>query len=79
MQRQQRFWTALVIYVILGVLEWTTLSDEPVKVVTGASGQPLFSLSIRGIALALLALFAARTLIQNAKMKYEEQADRSRD
>jgi hypothetical protein len=78
MQRQNRFWTALAVYVVLGILEWTTLSGDTVKVVTGLGGEPLFELSVRGIALAILGLFAVRTLIQNMRMKLEEASDRSR-
>ena len=79
MERQRRFRTTLGIFAVLGVLEWFTLGDETVKTVTGLNGKPLFDLSVRGIALGILGLFAFRTLIQNSRMKLEEMGDRSRD
>jgi hypothetical protein len=79
MGREGKFRTALVIFAVLAVLEWTTLSSETVKIVTGFDGKPLFDLSVRGIAMAVLGLFAFRTIIQNSRMKLDEMSDRSRD
>jgi hypothetical protein len=39
------------------------LSAETVRVVNGPNGEPLLDLSIRGVALAVLALFAFRSWI----------------
>jgi len=50
-------------FVLLGVLEWTTLSAETVRVVNSPNGAPLLDISIRGVALAVLALFAFRSWI----------------
>jgi len=79
MDRERKFRTALVIFAVLAVLEWTTLGGETVKTVTGFDGKPLMDLSVRGIALAVLALFAFRTIVQNSRMKLEEMSDRSRE
>ena len=71
----------MAIFAALGVLEWTTLSSESVKVVNGPNGEPLFDLSIRGIALAALALFAFRTWIHDRRAALEEKNgdERSRE
>jgi hypothetical protein len=66
------------VFVVLGVLEWTTLSSESVKVVNGPNGEPLFDLSIRGIALAVLVLFAFRTWIHERRALLEEKIERER-
>ena len=78
MVRQNRFWVAMGIFVVLGVAEWMTLSSESVKVVNGPNGEPLFDLSVRGIALAVLALFAFRTWIHERRALLEEKSDRER-
>jgi len=48
-------------------LEWFTLSPEAIRVVHGPNGQPLFELSVRGVALGLLALFAFRSWIHHRR------------
>ena len=55
-EKNKRFAFALVAYVLLGVLIWTTLSDVPIKI---AGGQ----VSFRGLTLAIVAFFAVRTLL----------------
>jgi hypothetical protein len=72
--REKRFWVAMGIFAVLGVLEWMTLSSESVKVVNGPNGEPLFDLSIRGIALGALVLFAFRTWIHERKAALEEKS-----
>ena len=76
MARETRFWVAMGVFVVLGVLEWTTLSNESVKVVNGPNGEPLFDLSIRGIALVVLVLFAFRTWIHERRALLEEKIER---
>ena len=78
MAREKRFWVAMGVFVVLGVLEWITLSNESVKVVNGPNGEPLFDLSIRGIALAVLVLFAFRTWIHERRALLEEKIERER-
>ena len=73
MAREKRFWVAMAIFAVLGVLEWTTLSSESVKVVNGPNGEPLFDLSIRAIALGVLILFAFRTWIHERRAALEEK------
>jgi hypothetical protein len=76
--REKRFWVAMSIFAILGVLEWTTLSSESVKVVNGPNGEPLFDLSIRGIALGALVLFAFRTWIHERRAALQDKIDNER-
>ena len=78
MVRENRFRVAMTVYVVLGVLDWLTLSSDTVKVITSPNGQPLFDLSIRGIALAALGLFAFRTWIHRHREALEEKIDNER-
>jgi hypothetical protein len=77
MARVNRFWIAMGVFVLLGVLEWTTLSPETVRVVNGPNGAPLLDLSIRGLAIALLGLFAFRSWVHYRRETLEER-NRSR-
>jgi hypothetical protein len=61
-------------FVVLGVLEWTTLSAETIRVVNGPNGEPLLDVSIRGVALAVLALFAFRSWIHYRREILEERS-----
>jgi hypothetical protein len=75
MARANRFWIALCAFALLGVLEWTTLSAETIRVVRGFNGEPLLDISVRGAALAILALFGFRTWIHYRR---DTLAERSR-
>jgi hypothetical protein len=46
--RVNRFWLAMVAYVVIAVLAWNTLTDEKLRLAT----------------LAVLALFAVKTLVR---------------
>jgi hypothetical protein len=70
----KRFWIAMSAFGLLGALEWTTLSAETVRVVNGPGGTPLFDISVRGIALAVLALFAFRSWIHYRREILEERS-----
>jgi hypothetical protein len=61
-------------FAVLGVLEWTTLPPETIRVVSGPNGQPLFGLSVRGLAVALLGLFAFRSWIHHRRETLEERS-----
>ena len=56
MEQSKRFWTAILIYGILAVLAWTTMTNDPI-------GGPGGSISFRGLTLILLGFFAARTIL----------------
>ena len=61
-------------FVLLGVLEWNTLSPETVRVVNGPGGEPLLDISIRGVALMVLALFAFRSWVHYRREALEERS-----
>jgi hypothetical protein len=73
MARDKRFWIAMGGFVVLGVLEWVTLSSETIRTVNGPNGQPLLEISWRGAALAVLALFAFRSWIHRKREMLEER------
>ena len=62
------------VFVLLGVLEWTTLSPETIRVVNGPNGEPLLDVSIRGVALMILALLAFRSWIHHRREILEERS-----
>ena len=72
MEQRKRFGIALVAYVLLGLLVWTTLSDVPIKI---AGGQ----ISIRGLTLAIVAFFAVRTLLHWKSEQAKEESEAQND
>jgi hypothetical protein len=74
MAHAKKFWTAMGAFVVLGVLEWTTLSPETIRVVNGPNGEPLLNISIRAVALAVLGLFALRSWIHYRRELLEERS-----
>jgi len=55
MQNRKRFYVALAIYAVLGLLIWATMEDVPLPVGNGHLG-------IRSLTLIVLAVFALRTV-----------------
>jgi hypothetical protein len=60
-------------FVLLGVLEWATLSAETIRVINGPNGEPLLDISVRGVALGVLAMFAFRSWIHHRREMLEER------
>jgi hypothetical protein len=56
MQKRKRFYVALAIYAVLGLLVWVTMEDVPLPVGNGRIG-------IRSLTLMVLVLFAVRTVL----------------
>ena len=56
MQKRKRFYVALAIYAVLGLLIWVTMEDVPLPVGNGQVG-------IRSLTLIVLAVFAVRTVL----------------
>jgi membrane protein DedA with SNARE-associated domain len=56
MNQQKRFYGALAIYAVLAVAVWLTMSDIPFPVAG-------FQISLRRLTLAVLAIFAVRTIL----------------
>jgi hypothetical protein len=73
MARGNRFWIAIGGLALLGVLEWTTLGAETLRVINGPNGEPLLDVSVRGVALAILVVFALRICIHHRREMLEEQ------
>jgi heme A synthase len=69
MQRRKKFYVALAIYAVLGLLIWTVMVDVPLTVGNGHIG-------IRSLTLVVLALFAVRTVLHwRAEQIRSEQDD----
>ena len=56
MDQQKRFFIAMAVYVVLALLVWFTMDGSSVPVGNG-------QVSVRGLTFALLAFFAARTVL----------------
>ena len=56
MQQRKRFYVALAIYAVLGLLIWVTMEDVPLPVGSGHIG-------IRSLTLIVLVIFALRTVL----------------
>jgi hypothetical protein len=66
---KKKFVLALIAYAALGVLAWTTLSDEPIRVVDS-------NVNLRGVTLVILGLFAFRSALYFWRTSIEaERAD----
>jgi len=74
MARAKKFWIAMCAFVVLGVLEWTTLGSETIRVVNGPDGRPLIDISTRGVALMVLGLFAFRSWVHYRRELLEERS-----
>jgi len=69
MQKRKRFYVALAIYAVLGLLIWATMEDVPLPVGNGHLG-------IRSLTLIVLAVFALRTVLHfRAEQIRDEQDD----
>ena len=68
MQMRKRFYVALAIYAVLGLLIWATMEDVPLPVGNGHLG-------IRSLTLIVLALFAVRTVLHFRAERIREGRD----
>jgi hypothetical protein len=62
---KQKLVLAMTAYAVLAALAWTTLSDQPIQVFA-------FQLRLRTVTLALLGVFAFRTLLHFYRVRIEE-------
>jgi len=74
MMAQKRFRIAMLALVALGALEWFTLSPEPISLLPAPGGEALLRVSVRGLALAVLGLFAFRAWIYKRRRELEERS-----
>jgi hypothetical protein len=66
---KKKFVLALVAYAVLGVLAWTTLSDEPIRVFDT-------NVNLRSGTLVILGLFAFRAALYFWRTRIEEEQER---
>ena len=64
MEKHKKLLVALVVYVLLGLLIWTTMDDVPISIAGGKIG-------IRPLTLAIVAFFAVRTVLHWKAEKIE--------
>jgi hypothetical protein len=69
MQRRKKFYLALGIYAVLGLLIWTVMVDVPLPVGNGQIG-------IRSLTLIVLALFAVRTVLHWRAEQIRDEQDK---
>jgi hypothetical protein len=68
MQKRKRFYVALAIYAVLGLLIWITMVDVPIPVGNGHIG-------IRSVTLLVLGLFVVRTLLHRRAEQIRGEQD----
>ena len=65
---KKKFVLALIAYAVLGVLAWTTLSDEPIRVFNS-------NVNLRSATLVILGLFAFRSGLYFWRTRIEEERE----
>jgi heme A synthase len=68
MEKRKRFYVALAIYAVLGILIWVMMEDVPLPVGSGHVG-------IRSLTLIVLAVFALRTVLHFRADQIREEQD----
>jgi uncharacterized membrane protein len=68
MQKRKRFYVALAIYAVLGLLIWAMMEDVPLPVGNGHVG-------IRSLTLIVLAVFAVRTVLHFRAERIRDEQD----
>jgi hypothetical protein len=65
---KKKFVLALLGYALLGVLAWTTLSDEPIRLLNA-------DIRLRSATLIVLGLFALRSALHYWRVRIEEERE----
>ena len=68
---KKKFVLALIAYAVLGILAWTTLSDEPIRVFNG-------NVRLRTGTLLILGLFAFRSALYFWRTRIEEERENAK-
>jgi hypothetical protein len=68
---KKKFVLALIAYAVLGVLAWTTLSDDPIQIFTA-------NIRLRTATLLILGLFAFRGALFFWRIRIEEEQERAK-
>jgi hypothetical protein len=67
---KKKFVLALIGYAVLGILAWTTLSDEPIRIFD-------WNVKLRSGTLLILGLFAFRAALYFWRTRIEEERSRN--
>ena len=67
----QKFALALVAYAVLGVLAWTTLSDEPLQILN-------LNLKLRTVTLMILGLLVFKSALFYWRTRIEEERENAK-
>jgi hypothetical protein len=68
---KKKFVLALIGYALFGVLAWTTLSDEPIRLLSA-------DIRLRSATLIVLGLFALRTALHYWRVRIEEERENAK-
>ena len=74
MEQRKRFYVALAIYAVLGLLIWMTIDDLPIPVSNLPSVLQNVHITLRQLTLVILGMFVLRTLLHRWAQKV--RADR---
>ena len=67
---RKKFVLALIAYAVLGILAWTTLSDDPIQILNA-------NIRLRTGTLLILGLFAFRAALYFWRTRIEEERERA--
>ena len=82
MEQRRRFYVALAIYAVLGLLIWMTIDDLPIPVSNLPSVLQNVHITLRQLTLVILGMFVLRTVLHHwaqkarADREDEESAER---
>ena len=74
MEQRRRFYVALAIYAVLGLLIWMTIDDLPIPVSNLPSVLQNVHITLRQLTLVILGMFVLRTVLHHWAQK--ARADR---
>jgi hypothetical protein len=77
MEQRKRFYLALAIYVVLGLLIWMTIDDIPIPVSNLPSVLQGVHITLRQLTLVILGMFVLRTVLHwRAQQTQAEREDK---
>ena len=79
MEKRKRFYIALAIYAVLGLLIWMTIDDIPIPVSNLPAVLQNVHITLRQVTLLILGMFALRTVLHHwAEQARVEREDEER-
>jgi uncharacterized protein involved in response to NO len=76
MEKRKRFYVALALYAVLGVLIWVAIDDIPLPMSGMPSALQGVHITLRQLTLAILALFVVRTVLHWRAEQIREERDK---